>query len=59
MENNIILNYVYVKYDYLILVYYESFINFYFRINGELIINLQLSVCQIIGYGRVDILLNN
>lgn len=40
MENNIILNYVYVKYDYLILVYYESFINFYFRINGELIINL-------------------
>lgn len=30
MENNIILNYVYVKYDYLILVYYESFINFYF-----------------------------
>lgn len=59
MENNIILNYVYVKYVYLILVYYESFINFYFRINSELIINLQLSVCQIIGYGRVDILLNN
>lgn len=59
MENNTTLNHAHAKHDYLILVYYESFINLHFRTNGEPITNLQLSACQTTGHGRVDILLNN
>ena len=59
MENNTTLNHAHAKHDYLILVYYESYINLHFRTNGEPLTNLQLSACQTTGHGRVDILLNN